>query len=472
MRPSRTMIALVAMSALMPDGGLGCSSAVDEVVLFLDTDAPVATHDAFDSRKATEEGIPTPLFDRVGIAVIHPVCAGCDRTFAIDSDAFRERRVSVGIPFPKGVTYVVVRATLFRSAGEGAPRPTSSFVRHVRLARPQGRADHTVSFGMDSYPAPKDEDGDHPGVADDGPPVSSRVGTWVPAARAACHSAAAHAGAVCVPGGAYFMHRSEQNPVDETLVTLSPFWMDRDEVAVSRLRRGSGKWTTPADTSGFSSALFYCTTDPSLPLPPAAVLDFPANCMTSVDARAFCEDAGGTLPTVAQFEYAMRGLGASRLPWGSDARPSCEDAIVGRRTDETANQDSTLPPTLSECCAIDPVRFPYGPAPIGSSPARKVGMRDALVLAEGERIFDLVGNMSEWTLDDEWIVGARENQGGCPPAPGVLHDPRCQVVPPVHRAARGGCFAEPRWPGEVAPTRPFSGIDADYFIGFRCVYRD
>lgn len=95
--------------------------------------------------------------------------------------------------------------------------------------------------------------------------------------------------------------------------------------------------------------------------------EWPATRLGWAEARAFCQAAGGDLPSEAQWEYAARGSDGRKYPWG-DEPPDAERAVTNRKVD--GGKEDHPNPVSSHS---------RGRGPFGT--------------------FDQAGNVWEWVLD-------------------------------------------------------------------------
>jgi formylglycine-generating enzyme required for sulfatase activity len=135
-------------------------------------------------------------------------------------------------------------------------------------------------------------------------------------------------------------------------VQLSAFCMDTTEVTVSAYA------SCPRATCTTPDAVGNCNWEV------AGREQYPLNCVDWNQARAYCQSRGGDLPTEAQWEYAARGTDGRLYPWGNDA-PGSQLCWSGGGTVQ-----------LRPCNVRS---FPSGNSPFG--------------------LFDMAGNVWEWTLD-------------------------------------------------------------------------
>jgi formylglycine-generating enzyme required for sulfatase activity len=239
--------------------------------------------------------------------------------------------------------------------------------------------------------------------------------------------------------GAVFEHDGEL----ERLVVLSPFYLDVAEASVPALRAsGLAKSLTPGgpadDPHEAGSGIADCTFTSD----PGPFEDRPVNCLTWTMARDFCASLGKTLPSEAQQEWVMSGLGAGRFVWGTDF-PRCEDAVWGRTN-------------AADACGV----LGSGSTPSG------VGWRDRLLLGDRE-VVDLNGNLIEWAADrwnrqDEPCWGV-----------GLFLDPVCDAtgsVDGVARSIRGGHWASPltTLPAAVRARVINETQAVSAYVGVRC----
>ncbi len=253
-------------------------------------------------------------------------------------------------------------------------------------------------------------------------------------------------GAVLVPGGTFAMGETGIAAPVQPNIAVRTFVIDAYEVTVARFRRfsaggmpapasiayplGSVAFTGRVDVPQTTRSLTPCNWSTAA----ATRESLPLNCVTWWTAQAFCAWDGARLPTEAEWEFAARGRVVAGLttprsyPWGNN------------------------PPSTS--CDLAEWNFCAGES--GGS-MRAVGR-----FAGSGGIFDLAGNVREWTADTYIGYADARCWGG-----GARTDPFCTVG--TNRAYRGGSWCSPveaqlhsSWRSGLSAT---SGND---FIGFRC----
>jgi formylglycine-generating enzyme required for sulfatase activity len=178
-------------------------------------------------------------------------------------------------------------------------------------------------------------------------------------------------------------------------------------------------------------------------------LDHPVTCVAFEDAEAYARWAGKELPTEARWEYAARGgLDGAEFAWGDDFMPG------GRRMANTWQGD----------------RFPYeGRGP--RLPFRTTAVGD--FPANGHGLYDMIGNVWEWTRD--WYRTGRIEPSApacCAAPPADSYDPALPDIRIPRRVVKGGSFlCAPDYCARYRPAaRQPQMIDtASVHLGFRCV---
>jgi formylglycine-generating enzyme required for sulfatase activity/nucleoside phosphorylase len=234
-------------------------------------------------------------------------------------------------------------------------------------------------------------------------------------------------GAVRIPETTFFMGapdgtgESDEHP--KHAVSLSSFCIDRFEVTVGQYTQCIAK---PRDGVACSPAKSdkFCNT----------LSQHPINCVDFRQAETYCRWALGRLPTEAEWELTARGKDGRKYPWGND------------------------PPGRQVCWNGDGNDFGKGKR-LGTCP---VGKYKSGATPEG--VFDMAGNVAEWTAD--WYApyeAARDGE--------ALMNPKGPAERPAndYRVVRGGAFS-------ANTERSLRAVDRMYFaadervvgVGFRC----
>lgn len=186
-----------------------------------------------------------------------------------------------------------------------------------------------------------------------------------------------------------------------------------------------------------------------------ALADHPVVQVSYEDAAAFCVWAGATLPTETEWEYAARGgLDGAEFAWGNNDP---------QETDPLANTwQGGFPYDNTELDGWTRT------SPVGTYPPNGYGL------------FDMIGNVWEWTQD--WYLPSRRETGSVCCAPqgrvaGTAHeslDPALPGTPIPRKVLKGGsylCTLQYCFRYRPAARQPQMIDTATSHIGFRCISR-
>jgi sulfatase modifying factor 1 len=218
---------------------------------------------------------------------------------------------------------------------------------------------------------------------------------------------------VLIPAGEFTMGKNSPNPTDwqpEHKVSIKEFYIDKHEVTNRQYYEFCTKTNYPLPEL-WGMTQFKC----GLEFP-----DHPVVGISFSDAVKFADWAGKRLPTEAEWEYAARGgLSGSNYPWGNQIDSTLVN--YGKRYKSTLKIGSFKP--------------------------------------NGYGLFDIAGNVWEWTTDfygdDYYSVSPGQNPQG--PLTG-----RFKVI-------RGGSWHSG---GMCVQTYYRNGLSPswiDFGVGFRCV---
>ncbi len=289
----------------------------------------------------------------------------------------------------------------------------------------------------------------------------------------------AAAGMVWIRGGSFLMGSEDYYPEERPVrrVDVDGFWIDTHPVTVAQFRRFVKEtgYVTVAERP--PRAEDYPNADPALLVPGSLVFQrppgrvslddyrawwayvpgaqwgrpegpasdvytrarHPVTHVAHEDAEAYARWAGRTLPTEAEWEYAARGgLEGARYAWGEEPFPG------GRAMANTWQGEFPW-----QNLRIDGYE---GTSPWGTYPANGYGL------------YDMTGNVWEWTCDRFQAADAEQ----CCTGPSAEDDafPRNVIKGGSHLCAPNYCL-------RYRPAaRQFEAVDTSTgHIGFRCVVR-
>ena len=186
-------------------------------------------------------------------------------------------------------------------------------------------------------------------------------------------------------GGCYPVLFERERP--EHTISLDAFWIDQTEVTVAQFRafvEATGYRTTAEQqgygivwVSGEKKWEHIERADWRQPQVPGTLAqdDYPVTQVSWHDAAAFCQWAGGQLPTEAQWEYAARGSESLIYPWGDEFDGTrlnyCDFDCDSEYRDSDKNDGYTR--------AAPTGRYPSGESWCGT--------------------LDMAGNVCEWVAD-------------------------------------------------------------------------
>lgn len=249
----------------------------------------------------------------------------------------------------------------------------------------------------------------------------------------------------------------EEKPQHKVKITRG-FWLSQTETTVgafrkfikdsdyipSSIKENKGRmYLNELDDWQWTSGLTWET-----PIVPTfkAEENFPVAQVSWDDANAFCRWAGGRLPTEAEWEYASRGGLVNNLyPWGNEILPIKNGIKQSNVPDE---QTAELFPKMKVFNGYDDGFATF--APVGSFAANGFGL------------FDMSGNVWEWTND--WFAEKQYKnrvetnpQGAKKGKSKIVRGGAWCYSPEQHRSSERGVFEyEKFWTAS---------------LGFRCVIR-
>jgi len=226
---------------------------------------------------------------------------------------------------------------------------------------------------------------------------------------------------VYVPAGEFLMGSTDADSYandDEKpqhTVYLDAFWIDKTEVTNAQFREcvEAGACQAPASNGSSSRDSYYGD---------SSFDNYPVIYVNWNQAKAYCEWAGGRLPTEAEWEKAARGTDGRKCPWGNQD-PDCDRANYGSDCVGETSQVGN---------------YPSGASPYGA--------------------LDMAGNVWEWVADsygDGYYAISPSNNPKGPDSGGF-------------KVLRGGSWVSSPDDVRAAHRDVYAPDDLYHDIGFRC----
>ncbi len=478
------MTAALAASALQC--GTGSDAPRAQVVLIVDTDAPIASEVQADKFKsdASVDTLRVEVMGQDDVPVARgsrdipaPDVANWPISFALEGKsgakllrvrlrAFRARDAesSTGDDAGAKVMVPVAGYTIDRVIDVPLPDKGSYVFRVVLEAQCRGaRPDFVARTTCVGGEPGSFKDGLEALPVEAGHDVSKlppRPAQWVTSSPSDCPEPRSTEERVCIPGGFFMLgnrrvvgfgllRRKDATPAHP--VRMKPFWIDRTEMTVGGYKKLREQYPQLSEEPLLASSLASderCTG-------PTGFDALPLNCITWDQANDACTRQGGRLPSEAEWEFVASGRGQGLLfPWG-DEPPHCTSLNAGH---------AASPLGLPACGKKDVLG---AEDTVGQHAADR--MPDPWGQGTAPYVFDLGGSLSEWMNDH---FRGYDKDAACWARNGMLEHPGCRVgsAAPEH-SVRGGNWADPMEVSYAALRNSNPDSNWSHLIGFRCVFK-
>jgi formylglycine-generating enzyme required for sulfatase activity len=203
-------------------------------------------------------------------------------------------------------------------------------------------------------------------------------------------------------------------------VQMDGFWIGQTEVSNAMYAQcvRDGSCSLPRRSRSGTRDLYYDSPN---------YANYPVIYVNWYAADTYCNWAGGSLPTEAQWEYAARGSGGWIFPWG-DTAPDADQANIHRLQEDLTSVDA----------------YPAGASPFGA--------------------LNMTGNVWEWVAD-WWLPDAYTKASSLvnPTGPSSSQD---------YKVGKGGSFWWSSGAGSPGIHDYYAPDQDGSAVGFRCAFSE